>query len=259
MGMVVQETMMNDKVVGLILKQSDYKDASAIVTVLTQRFGKIGLVANGIRKPKSKNAGRLIPYTKAEFSIDYHENRTLFTLKSVSTLAVYKNMHMDLERSMCAAVMSEVCDAFVMRGVESEYFSDFFSDLDTAFQLLEKNGDICTILALFLVNAMYYYGIAPDVDECVHCGKKYVSAISSKDGGFLCVDCANKANIPARDMHDLKRFRLLVKGGLKQYDRIIKEQHAKMMDVRILIDMIYQHTGMKIRSFALFERLFVIE
>ena len=247
MGMVVQETTMNDRIVGLILKQTDYKDASAIVTVLTQQYGKIALVANGIRKPKSKNAGRLC--------FDYREDRTIFTLQSVSTISTFKNMHMDLGCSMCAAVMSEVCDAFVMQGAAVESKEMYFY-LEKAFQYLENHGNVYTILALFLVSVMAQYGITPDVDECVVCSSKYVSAISSREGGFLCANCAQNMKIQTTDIASLKRFRLLVKGGLKQYSLIAEQTQAKKEDIQILVDMIFQHTGIKIRSFALFERLF---
>ena len=64
MVMAVQEKM-NDVLHGFILKHIDYKDASVILTFLSEEYGKISLVANGVRKASSKNAGRVIPYTKA--------------------------------------------------------------------------------------------------------------------------------------------------------------------------------------------------
>ena len=65
---------MNDKVRGIILKQSDYRDSAVLLTVLTREYGRISLIAQGARKPASKNARSLMPYTETEFNFDYKEN-----------------------------------------------------------------------------------------------------------------------------------------------------------------------------------------
>ena len=107
MVMAAQEKM-NDVLHGFILKQIDYKDASAILTFLSEEYGKISLVASGVRKASSKNAGRVIPYTKAQCLIDYQDGRTMYTLKNISTIKTYKNMHMDLERSTASASLRKL-------------------------------------------------------------------------------------------------------------------------------------------------------
>lgn len=259
MDMVVLGTKMNDKITGIILKQLDYKESSAIITILSEQTGKISVIARGVKKPTSKNAGRLLPYTKGEFLIDYRNDKTIFNLKNVSSISIYKKMHMNLERSSCAAVIAEVCDAFVMNGEESEGYKEIYGSLEYAYDLLESGKDTVTILALFLASVMNLYGIRPDVDECVHCGSSYVSAISSKDGGFLCESCADKMHVNKSKVEDLKRFRLLVKGGLDHFSMIEKNVLAKPADIRLLIEIIFLHTGIKIRAFSLFERLFLIE
>ncbi len=259
MVMVAQVTKMNDKVTGFILKQSDYKDYSVILSVLTKEYGKLSLVANGVRKPTSKNAGRIIPYTKAEFLIDHKEDKTIFTIKNVSTIQTYKNMHMDLSLTTCCSVIGEITDTLVMSGEESEYYPEVYDSLEICFSLLEKKKDPITVLSLFCSDIMKYFGISADVDECVHCGSTYIKAISIKDGGFLCKECANQLGVHLLDNTSLKRFRLLCKGGLEHYQIIEDCGGATYEDLKILIEMIRTHTGIKMKSFGLFERLFAIE
>ena len=247
---------MNDKVTGFILKQSDYKDYGVILSVLTKEHGKLSIVANGVRKPTSKNAGRLIPYTKGEFLIDYKENKTIFSLKNVSTIETYKNMHMDLSLSTCLSVIGEMSDSFVMNGEESEYYKEVYDSLELSFTLLENHKDPITVLSLFCSDIMKYFGISADVDECVHCGSSLVQAISIKEGGFLCKECATKEGVSLKDAATLKRFRLICKGSLRQFEIIEKCGGATYDDLKNLIEMIRIHTGIKIRSFGLFERLF---
>lgn len=254
--MVVLVTIMNDKVTGFVLKQSDYKDYSVILTVLTKEYGKLSIVASGIRKPTSKNAGRVLPYTKSEFLIDYKQGKTIFTLKNVSLIQTYKIIHLDLNLSTCASMMSEITDAFLMQGIESEYYEEVYEALDHSFSLLENQKDPITILCLFCSTVMKCFGIGVDVDECVHCGSKLVQAISIKDGGFLCKECAQKENIPLKDAVSLKRFRLVSKASLEHYGIVEQAGGATFEDLNTFMQIIHTHTGIQIRSFELFTRIF---
>lgn len=250
---------MHDTFTAIVLKQQDYKDASAIITVLSKEYGKLSLVASGIRKPNSKNAGRLLPYTIGTFMIDYKEDKTMFRLQNVSTVSLFRHIHEDITLSTCASLLAEVSNKMVLNGIESEFYDEMYDFLENAFHLLEEGKDPLTITALFLVDAMELFGITPDVDECVHCGSESVSAISIQDGGFLCANCANSLHINLTNPLDLKRFRLLVKGGLDHIDVIESITKAAIEDISILVEMIQTHSGIKIQSFGLFKRLFDLE
>lgn len=250
---------MHDTFSAIILKQQDYKDASAIVTVLSKEYGKLALVASGVRKTNSKNAGKLFPYTIGTFMIDYKEDKTMFRLQNVSTNKLYRHIHEDISLSTSASLLAEVTDKMVLNGRESEFYLEMYDSLEEAFNLLEEGKDPLTVVSLFLVNAMELFGITPDVDECVHCSKESVSAISIDDGGFICAQCASQLNIQLTSPTDLKRFRLLVKGGLSHIDTILSITTATNEDVRILVEMIQRHSGIKIQSFGLFKRLVGLE
>ena len=97
-------------------------------------------------------------------------------------------------------------------------------------------------------------GFAPDVDECVICGSTTVTAISAKEGGFLCEECRQRCNVPAASPADLRRFRLLVKGGLAHADIIGNVTAAEISDLEILNEMLRLHAGCELRSFAFYRR-----
>lgn len=247
---------MNDHVTGMIIREMDYRDYDAILTVLTKEYGKISFLAAGVRKMSSRNAGSILPYTMADFSFDYHPGKTMFRMKTAITRKLWRSMHEDLEKSSSAAVVAEACDALTLEGTEDVYIEEIFQLLEKAFDLLNQETDYDTIISLFLGDLLKISGFAPDVDECTRCGKKQVAAISAKEGGFLCAKHAHEAGISLSSPQELHRFRLIVKGGLEHYEMIQKAGGANRKDLKILIEIIRMHAGASMKSFSLYDRLF---
>ena len=53
---------------GYLLRHWPYRETSLIIDVLTRDFGRISLLAKGVRKPKSKTAGLLQPFNPLQLS-----------------------------------------------------------------------------------------------------------------------------------------------------------------------------------------------
>lgn len=248
---------MNDTVSALILSQSDYREHDVMIRVLTAEYGIIGFIAAGARKMTSKNAGSILPYTEAEIQFDYKEGKTLFRLKTARTKQLFRPLHEDLLKSAAAAVACELCAG--MASEAGETAGEEYAMLAKVFKALNEGHDAPTVIALYMCDLMKLFGIEPDVDECVRCGSTVVAAVSAREGGFLCAQHAEQAGVPAAGVMDLKRFRLLVKGGLEHLELIEKTGGAKMSDLEILADMLKLHAGTELRSFAFFKRFFAIE
>ena len=250
---------MNDLVQGLILKQIDFKDYDAIITVLTMEYGKISFRASGVRKMSSKNAGSILPYTLAEFQFDYKEDQTMFRMKTARTIELYRHLHEDLACSYGAAVAANVADAFSLQGMEFEEKEEVFAYTKKCFSCFNEGHETNTVLCLYLADMMTLFGIQPEVDGCVRCGNPKVNAISAKDGGFLCAQHAKEAGVPRNTVQELKRFRLIAKAGLEHLDLVEQAGGADPLDLRILEEMIRMHGSMDMKSFSLYNRLFSIE
>lgn len=57
-----------DHQAGYLLHQRPYKERSVLVEIFTHDWGRIGLVANGVRREKSRLAGLLQPFQRLLFS-----------------------------------------------------------------------------------------------------------------------------------------------------------------------------------------------
>ncbi len=72
-----------DHQAGYLLHQRPYKERSVIVEIFTHDWGRVGLVANGVRKEKSRLAGLLQPFQRLLFSWRGRgELKTLTTVES---------------------------------------------------------------------------------------------------------------------------------------------------------------------------------
>jgi DNA repair protein RecO (recombination protein O) len=250
---------MNEIVQGLILKQIDFKDYDAIITVLTKEYGKISFRAAGVRRLASKNAGSILPYTLAEIQFDYKPDQTMFRMKTARTRELYRHLHEDLAGSYGAAVAANVADAFSLPGEDFAEKDDVFAFTKKCFEYLNAGKEPKTVLCLYLADMMNLFGIQPEVDGCVRCGSTKVNALSAEDGGFLCAQHAKEAGIPCSTAEELKRFRLIVKAGLGRLDVVEKAGGADNLDLRVLEQMIRTHGAMDMKSFSLYNRLFGIE
>ena len=247
---------MNDVTQAIILKQTDYRERAALVTVLTEDYGKLTLSAEGVRKLTSKNAGALITCTKAAVTIDYSEGRTMFRLKNARTVKAYRNIHADLILSAAAGVLSEIADQMTYTDHDIASAVKTYALLEEALDLLENNEKSDTVLALFLSTMMKNAGMSPNVDECVMCGRPNAAAVSVRDGGFLCDRCAAQAGIPPRSVTELKRFRLVSKAELRHYPIVKESTDHTIGELAVLLEILNRHAGIEIRSFSLFQRDF---
>ena len=53
----------------IVLKTIDFGETDRILTLLTRHFGKVSVVAKGIRKPTSRLAGHAEPLTHATYQL----------------------------------------------------------------------------------------------------------------------------------------------------------------------------------------------
>ena len=72
----------------IVLKTIDFGETDRILTLLTRHFGKVSVVAKGIRKPTSRLAGHAEPLTHATYQLA--RGRNLDVLTGAESRALYR-------------------------------------------------------------------------------------------------------------------------------------------------------------------------
>lgn len=105
----------------IVLGRINYGEADRILTLLTPDNGKIGVIAKGVRKSKSKLAGGIELFSIS--SVSFIKGRSeLHTLISTRLVKNFADISKDLERSDVGYVMLKLTNKVTSDNPDSGYF-----------------------------------------------------------------------------------------------------------------------------------------
>ena len=99
---------------GIVLKSTNYADKDKIYTILTRDYGKVRVLARGVRKITSRRAGNLD--TLNYVSLKLTESSGFKNLDEAVVLESFRDIKNDLSISMSAYYLAEI----VFRSVEED-------------------------------------------------------------------------------------------------------------------------------------------
>ena len=76
---------------GLILKRVNFGEADRVLTVLTDRYGKISVIARGVRKITSRRAGNIEVLNRVKLHLFKGKSYTLTEAESIETFQAIKD------------------------------------------------------------------------------------------------------------------------------------------------------------------------
>ena len=232
---------MIEQIDAIILNSKDYKEKDALISVLSEKYGLLHLVAKGIRKINSKNASACLPFTNANLMVDIKEQRDLHTLQSAVIIRSFRLIREDLLKQSMASFFCEMIE-------KSNFDEGVYSVLLEALSYLQEAQNPFGVLCLFqsIMNRMH--GIEPFVDGCVRCGALHnIYALSYRDGGFVCTSCSRQGMDFIQNKERLKKFRLLCKAKWMHYE-ILKEVLFDYDDFLHLYAYFEEYAGIGMKS-----------
>lgn len=244
---------MNNGVEGIVLHVQDYREYDALIRILTKEYGKITLVARGVRKPGSKNMYGSQLFCLSNFQFHYHEQSNMFPLKICETMHFFSDIRNDLMKQSIAAFLVEIADKIST----GEY--DIYELLKESLYALESENNVYTVASLFLVCLNKISGITPYVDGCVLCGSvKGIEAISYRDGGFVCYNCFKHTKHIKYSKEFLKTFRILHKADFSKLE-ILRNYPIDFTMFQSIYRLFDEYSGIYVNAYAFIEKLVEME
>lgn len=190
------------KTEAIVLRSIRYGEADRILHLYSRTRGRLGAIAKGARKPKSRFGGRLEPFFRLDLIL--HEGRgDLMTVTSATTLDGYPRL-----RSSGPALTAgaRACDAVLRLLDSAEPNQPAYNLLCSYLALLDDPGqprgaDLEVALSFRLKLALAA-GFAPELASCARCGEaEHLAGFSGAAGGVVCASCESSSFALSEQAH----------------------------------------------------------
>jgi DNA repair protein RecO (recombination protein O) len=176
------------KTQAVVLRSIRYGEADRIVHLYTPHRGRVGAIAKGARRSRSRFGGRLEPFFRIDLVL--HEGRSeLLTVTSAQTVAGYGRLRSDGPALDAAA---RACDAVARLFDTGEAHPEVFNLLCNELALLDDDPARATHAnqLAFRLKLLLAAGLAPQLAACAACGaREHLVGFSGAAGGVVCSAC----------------------------------------------------------------------
>jgi DNA repair protein RecO (recombination protein O) len=188
------------KTEAVVLRSIRYGEADRVLHLYTEDRGRVGAVAKGVRRVKSRLGGRLEPLNRVRLVL--HDGRgELYTVSQADTVHAHpalREHRPSLERA------SQACEAVLRLLDSSEPNRPAYNLLCNELALLDARPELATrpqALA-FRLKLLLAAGFAPELAACAACGEtSHLAAFSPSAGGVVCAGCEAGAFPLDEDAH----------------------------------------------------------
>jgi DNA repair protein RecO (recombination protein O) len=236
------------KVQGVVLRSLRYGEADRILHVYTPQRGKLGAIAKGVRRARSRFGGRLEPFFRLDLVL--HEGRgDLLTVTAAETVAGHPRLREDAVALDSAA---RACDAVGRLFDTSEPHPGVYNLLCNELALLDARAGAdgfsghANQLA-FRLKLLLAAGLAPQLAACASCGEReHLSGFSGAAGGVVCHACEAGSFPLGQEAHSF----LVDAIGRPLADTPPADARALRQAERAIDDTLEHHAGIRWRHAA---------
>ncbi len=180
------------KTEAVVMRSLRYGEADRILHLYTPRRGRVGAIAKGVRRTRSRFGGRLEPFFRLD--IELHEGRgELLTVTGAQTIDGHPRLRGD---AGCLDAAARACDAVGRLFETSEPHPGVFNLLCRHLSLLDEQAsgaraELGWAGALaFRLKLLLAAGLAPQLGACASCGEQeHLMGFSGAAGGVVCGAC----------------------------------------------------------------------
>lgn len=176
------------KTEAVVLRSIRFGEADRVLHLYTERRGRVGAMAKGVRRVRSRFGGRLEPLSRVNLVL--HEGRgELCTVTQADTVHAHgalKDRRDSLDRGV------QACEAVLRLFDSEEPNRPAYNLLCRELALLDADPGAATraqALA-FRLKLLLAAGFVPELGACATCGEReHLGAFSASAGGVVCAGC----------------------------------------------------------------------
>ncbi len=171
---------------GIVIEEVNTGEADKILTIFTNKHGKIKAAVKGARRPRSSVIASSQFLVFSDFI--FFKGKDLYKVNSCEVIETFYNIRNDLIKLTYASYAAEVIREVIHENMPSYRVLQLF--LNTLFTLSETDKSPELVIRSFEFRLMSLIGYKPRVDNCAKCGQnKECLYFSFEKNGLVCSEC----------------------------------------------------------------------
>lgn len=181
------------KTEAVVLRSFRFGEADRVLHLYTEEHGRLGAVAKGVRRTRSRLGGRLEPFSHVELLL--HRGRgELLTVTGAALVRAHDRIRADSYRLGVGMIGLEA----MLRLFTGEERNDraflaltrFLDALDDAPSRAPESPALDPLVLSFQLKLLWVSGYLPHLDSCVECGAETgLAGYLPAAGGVVCGRC----------------------------------------------------------------------
>jgi DNA repair protein RecO (recombination protein O) len=239
------------KTEAVVLRSTRFSEADRILHVYTLERGRVGAIAKGIRKTKSRFGARLEPLSHVELML--HEGSG--ELQTVTGAALIRSHHAVRDDTYRLEVGLIGAEAMLRLFVEPEANAKAFTALARFLDALDgapvpdAGPPRLDPLALaFQLKLLWVSGYLPHVTSCVECGAGALVGFSPRAGGAVCA--AHATGSLRLSQAALSGVEALLSAPLADAHLVELTDRARREALSVVTSSYEEHGGFRLRTLS---------
>lgn len=242
------------KTKAFIINSIRWKESSKIITLYTEKCGKVKVIARGAFKPKSPFAGMLESHQLIEVIFQFKESRALHILKEASLIEGYTKQKLNFAIYPYSLAILETINLIIE---ESEPDPLFFSFIETLFPAFLEAQEPAYVFIYFLLKIASYLGFKPNLQYCNSGNTQlcnHTVFLSADSGTVYCKNCPASYQSPIRltkeEFFFLKNLQKVHYRRIGNWEQSVGKP-AKMINVLITYIQFHNQSLIQLKSLQL--------
>ena len=169
----------------IVLRVTDYNDRDALLTVLTQKHGKLTVKARGLRR---KNSPLIAPCQLLAFGeFTLFEYKGQYTINEAHSIELFSNLRRDLTKLSLGTYFAQVAEVLSQEDLPNPELQSLV--LNCLYALSKLDEPEMKVKAVFELRAACLAGFMPDLIGCHICGSQNPDRFDLSEGMLECVSC----------------------------------------------------------------------
>ena len=228
---------MKETIEGIVLNETNYKESSKILNILTFKYGYISVLSKGSRTVKSKLRGISMKFVYANFTLNYKKNG-ISTLIEGSLINSFSNIMKNFDKmnyanhavNLVKNILKENNDKLI------------FNVLKNSLIKINDNYNPKLIYYILSLKMLKYLGVNPNFNNCFNCGSLDIITFNLNIPGCVCRNCYD--NTYLFELNTLKLLKLFQNIDIEKIDKLNITNEKVLKELEYFLKEYYEsYTG----------------